>query len=325
MNKKFKITLTVAAVLVVAGALAFVIGMSILGWDFARLDGAEYTAMNYAVQSENEVTRVELDVDSFPIEISRGDAVALDYYDASNSDVSVACENGVLTVREQYKFKPFETGLFGIGRGGRKYRLTLTDEVTASVFKGNNSNVTLIGMTLDELTVESVNAVMVLTDCNIKTLSIDSTNLTLTVKNCELGAITADSVNADVNLIDCNGGNVKIDSTNLDVVVSGSSFTEALFDGTNCGAVVKDGKCDKLTVIGTNGNYRLKNIVTDALSVRATNLDASIELIGDAEEYTVKTHGRDMPPERIGTTDKLIELSGTNNDVKLVFVDDRAL
>lgn len=321
MNKKLKITLAVAATLIVAGVLAFVIGMSSLGWDFNRLDSTEYTAESYAAAADSGVTRVELDVDSFPIEIVKGDAVALDYYKASNSDVIVSCENGVLSVREQYNYMPFKTGLFGFGRSSRKYRLTLTDGVTECFVKGGNGNITLVGMNFDELDIASTNTRIVLSDCDIRSFSVDCTNLTMIVKNCKLGTVVADGTNADIEIIGCNGDGASISGTNLDIVVSGSSFAQTTIDGTNCGVVVKDGTYDKLSVVGTNGDYRLKNIFTDALKVRATNLDAVIEINGKAAEYTVKTHGRGMPPERIGSTDKTIELSGTNNDVKLIFTE----
>lgn len=319
MNKKLKITLAVAINLVVIGVLVFVIAMSVLGWDFTKLDSTEYTAKNYAVGDNVEVKRVELDVDTFPIDIVRGDAVTLDYYEASNSEVTVACENGVLKVREKYNWSPFETGMFNIGRSSRKYKLTLTDGIDVVNVKGVNGDLRLDGMTFAELNFNSTNGDLRLVDCTVETLTVDCTNATVSLKNSELGTVTVDGLNADAEMIGCTGGSVSIDSTNLDVAVMGSSFGDVAIDGTNSDVVVTDAVIDNLTIDGTNGGYILKNITVNALTLRATNLDARIEIAGRTTDYTVNTHGRDLPANRVGVTDKLIELSGTNNDVVLLF------
>lgn len=277
--KRISKILAVSATVLVIGIVVWVIGMSIIGWDFSKLDTTEYTARSYAC--EDEVKSISVSLSSFPLTVKRGERVSLDYYEADNSEVSVTEKNGVLSVVENYKYKPFSSGLFEVGRTSHKFTLTVVSGVKLEI-KGNNSDISITDIELEQFSMNSTNAAMRFTRVQFGKLNIRATNCDITLNGCKASAMT-------------------VKSTNLDITAKNCEFTSVALDGTNV-------------------DCELEMIKLDILSLGAVNLDADIKIVGNANEYTVKANGRGMPANRTGTTDKLIKLSGTNNDVNLKFV-----
>lgn len=278
MKRTSKILAVGAAVLII-GIVVWVIGMSIIGWNFSRLDNAKYTARSYAC--EDEVKSISITISSFPLTVKKGDRVSLDYYEADNSEVFVEEKDGVLSVVENYKYRPFSGGLFNVGRISHKFTLTVVSGTKLEI-KGNNSDVSIEDTDFDEF-------------------SMNSTNADIRFTRVQFGKLNIKATNCDIELNGCKASDMTVKSTNLDITAKNCEF-------------------DSVEVDGTNVDCELESLRLDTLSVMAVNLDADIEIVGNQSEYTVKTTGRGMPANRTGTTDKLIKLSGTNNDVNLKFV-----
>lgn len=281
------------------GVLLFVAGMSALDWDFYKLDTTTYTAKNFTPAPEQTVTRVELDVDSFPVTVTVGDALALSYFEAGDSNVSVTCEDGVLKVKEDYTYRFMKNSWFNFGRLKRKYELTLPQGVEI-VLVGSSGDVTLNGLQLGDLAVNSANLDLILRDCTFQSLTVESAN-------------------ADIELYNCTGGKVSAEGVNLDFEAQGCAFASLYVKGTNADVELVDVTAPAMEIRGTNADFALENIRTDALTVHGTNLDAHIIINGAKADYTIVTSGRDLPDEQTGATDKRIALSGTDNDVTLRF------
>lgn len=285
--------------LLVVGVIVFAIGMSALKWDFWRLDTTTYTAKEYTPVGDAPVSRVELDVDSFPVVITQGETAKLSYYEASDSEVEVTYADGVLKIKEDYSFNLLKNSWFQLGRLKHKYELTLPNGVDLTL-AGKNGDFTVRDATEINLAIDVANADIEFVNCGITQLDIKATN-------------------ADVELTNCTGGAVRIDATNLDLEVEGCRFDSLYAKGTNNDTEVKNTTATQMEVRGTNGDYSLKNITVDTLIVHATNLDASILIAGARAEYTISASGRGMPADQTGSSDKSVTLSGTNNDVKLRF------
>ncbi|MDE6618210.1 MAG: DUF4097 domain-containing protein [Clostridiales bacterium] len=278
MKRTSKILAVGLAVLII-GVVVWVIGMSIIGWDFSRLDNTEYTAQSYAC--ENDVKSINVSLSSFPLIVKKGERVSLDYYEADNSEVFVEEKDGVLSVVEKYQYRPFSSGLFNIGRGSHKFTLTVVSGAKLEI-NGHNSDISI-------------------EDADIEDFSMHSTNASIRFTRVQFGKLKIKSTNCDITLNGCKASDMAVKSTNLDITAKNCEF-------------------DSVEVDGTNVDCELEMLKLNMLSLDAVNLDADIEIIGNVNEYTVKTSGHGMPANRTGTTDKLIKLSGTNNDVDLKFV-----
>ncbi|MDE7405884.1 MAG: DUF4097 domain-containing protein [Clostridiales bacterium] len=278
MKRTSKI-LAVGATVLIIGVIVWVIGMSIIGWNFSRLDNAKYTARSYAC--EDDVKSISISLSSFPLTVKQGERVSLDYYEVDNSEVFVEEKDGVLSVVENYKYRPFSGGLFNIGRRSHKFTLTVVSGAKLEI-KGNNSDISI-------------------EDIDFEEFSMNSTNAAIRFTRVQFGKLNIKATNCDIKLNGCQAPDATIKATNLDVTVKNCEF-------------------DSVGIDGTNVDCELERVKLDTLSLDAVNLDADIEIVGNASEYTVKASGRGLPANRTGTTDKLIKLSGTNNDVTLKFV-----
>lgn len=299
MNKAWVKWLFGAAALILAGGIVFVVAMSSLNWDFYKLDTTEYEAKTFAASEleSNQIRAVELKVDSFPVTVTSGDALTLNYYEASDSEVAVTVENDVLKVNETYNYNFFTSSWFNFGRFKKKYELTVPNGMLIN-FSGTNSSLNLTGITAQNITVKSTNADIKLTDCNIENVVISSAN-------------------CDTELNGCTVKNAQINSTNLDLEIRSSNIEKLESSGTNSDVEMRDTESLEINLHATNADFTLSGITVNTLSLRGTNLDANVLIRGVREEYTVETHGRELPSAQTGTTDKKITLRGTNNSVKL--------
>lgn len=297
--KRTKKLLLAATLLVVLGLVAFIVGMSVLDWNFNRLDATEYTAKSFAAEND-AIKRVNLDVNSFPIEIKTGNAVSLDYYEATNSDVSVSTDGDTLKVVEKYKFMPFKTGLFTVSRNSHKFVLTVPNDI--------------------ELTISGVNSMLNADGISFAELKLNVTNLTMDFSDCSFGDVSVNTTNFDLSYVRCSARSLNVDCTNADISIGDCTISELTVDGTNTDVVIERSLISKLYLDGTNGDYELKSLTVDDLSLSAVNLDADVEISGNKSDYTITVDGDDLPHEQTGTTDKKIYLEGVNCDVDLKFV-----
>lgn len=299
MKKAVRNVLIIGASVFAAGVLIFIIGMSAIKWDFTRLDATEYTERSYsAAESDEEITSIDIDVSSFAVEIKSGDAVSLDYYEASDSEVTVAAENGVLKIIEKREAKNwFIRGIFGVGRMDKKYVLTVPSGLPLGV-KGNSTRITLSGIETEKLDVDCTNASLLLSDCKIAAINIDSTNLTVVVD---------DTVVTEL----------KVCATNTSIRAKSSQLHSVIADGTNFTVDFTDAVCGAFMADGTNITCKFDSVSVDTLALDGTNVKAKLEIKGDRSEYTVVTDGE---TEQVGSTDKRLAFDGTNIRLELDFV-----
>lgn len=312
---------TAAATLLVAGAALFVIGMFVLDWDFKRLDVSEYTAKTYAVESADDVGSVEIEISTFPLNIVRGDEFKLDYYEATGSEVFVDTVDGTLKLVEKFKYDPFATGMFNIGRGEHKYVLTLPHCADITV-KGVNCTISVSDIRIGDLRADVDNLDIDLANVDIAgDAYVRSVNLGVDLNNVSAHSVDFSCVNLDGEFNGCEFDKATVRATNADVSVSGSKIGELDAHATNIDAYMERTVCETCAVSGTNADITLKTLSVDRLSVKGKNLSANIEIAGIRSEYSVITKGNGMPPMQFGSTDKTVDLEGGNSNVKLEFTE----
>lgn len=306
-----------AVALVICGLIVFIIGMSLLDWNFKKLDVTKYTAVDF-VPTE-DVSEIKLDIDSFPIKIVRGDETRLDYYNASNSKVSVSVNDGVLEIVEKRSYNPFKYGLFNFGRMDHPYILTVSNATELS-FGGNNADISFIDVEFEKVNIDIKNLDADFLRCSIDKLDIRSDNSNLDIDRCTITEIKVDADNSDIEISDCNGSIAGIKTINSSISFYRGNFSELSVTTVNSDISFERTSSQIIDLRATNADISLERVTVDYLTVLSTNLSADIEIVGKRSEYTIECNGRDMPKENTGSTNKKIKLSGTNNDVELKFV-----
>ena len=299
MNKTLRNFLIAGAAVFAAGAVVFVIGMSALKWDFSRLDATEYKHCAYsAAESGDSVTAAEIDVQSFGVVIESGDGIALDYYEASDSEVTVGVENGVLKITEKQKPASwFTRGAFSFGRIKYKYVLTVPSGLPLNV-KGATAEITMNSIETEKLDIDCTNLSMTFSDCTVSSLKINSTNLHVSFVNTEVSEFRANSTN----------NNIKARGSRLNSIVADGTNVDFDFVDTECGTVISD---------GTNVKFVFDSVKVDKVTLSGTNVNAKLGIKGDRREYTVVNDGE---IQQTGNTDKRLSFDGTNVRLELNFI-----
>lgn len=318
MKKSLKKLLIVGGAFSAVGIIIMLIGFASIGWDPKKLDAAEYTAKTYTAPSDMNISRVEIDVASFPVVVTGGDGVALDYYEASDSVVSVTDDDGVLKITEKHTYNPFKSGVFNL-RFDRKYMLTVNSGMQFDI-KSRNGNIVFDGLESEEFGLNVSNADVIFKGCSVDNLDIESSNADIEFEGCKLGDVAIDVTNCHMRVTDTSGKDLTVKSTNLNARFIRSAFDNLSLDSINLDCNVTSGEYASIVMRGTNTDVDIENVVADRVDISGANLDADIVISGDFAEYSVQTQGKNMPSDRVGNTDKIIKLSGTNNDVTLKFV-----
>ncbi len=319
MKTRTKICL-IAAMLCVGGIILFFIGMSTLGWNFTRLDCTRYTAKSYALEKTEAVDRVEVSVSSFPIDIVNGDSLKLEYYEASNSVVTVERVGGTVKIIEEYKYNPFVSGLFSLGRSSHRFVLTVPTGIKQINAYGANCGISVQGLELDILRMEVTNLDLDLKSVNVDAIDISSTNTAVSFDSVTTYDLALTSVNLDMDMTSCSVDTASVHATNIDMDATRSDFVSMKVSGTNLDVDCIRVDTKSFDMDGTNVGFSSEMLAVDKLTVKGVNLDADIEINGAKQDYSIVTDGKNLPNEQQGTTDKSITLKGTNNSVDLKFV-----
>lgn len=319
MKKSVRIFCIVAAVCAAAGIIVWLIGMSAIGWDFTRLDGTKYTASSYA--ATQEIKKIDVKLDTFPIKVMRGESVSLEYYEATGSTVTVTDDDGVLEIKEDYKYDPFKVGFFNFSKSEHAYVLTVTDGVEFD-FTGSSSAVTFENMQFTSLAIKSTNSALMFVNTTVEALDIVATNAAVNMNDCTVGDITVKSTNLNIVINRTAGNKLIATATNLHADIDNCEFASASLTATNIDIDANSLTVADLSVSGINVNcdiHTLKGMY--ALYIKGTNISADIVISGIQAEYSFDMHGKNLPSNSVGSTDKKITVYGTNNDVKLKFVE----
>lgn len=317
MKKITRNLLISGAVIFAVGVAVFIIGMSALKWDFTRLDATEYTERAYVQAEGEQITSVKISVDSFGVVINSGESVSLDYYEASNSEVSVEVTDGVLNIVETRTNRGwFENGIFNIGRMNRKFVLTVTSGLPIEV-GGTSTSVDMSGIETDKIEADCTNVTMKLSDCKISTLRVHSTNAHINMAACELGIFDVHSTNTSMQFDNSTCSELSVDSTNISVAAVKSTMSSASFDGTNVNLAFEDTSGGSLYADGTNTRCELDGITVNRLTLNGTNLTSRVSIRGNESEYTVTVDGdvaSGADPE------KTVTIDGVNIKSELKFI-----
>lgn len=319
MKKALRRILIIATIFVAAGLAIWIIGMSVLGWDFERLDTTTYTAKQYSAGESAPITHIIIDVDSYPIQVTRGESVELKYYESTDSDVTITEEKGVLRVHERYRFDPFKNGMFNVGRSSHKYLLAVVSGVTFDI-TSNNGDVTFDGVDFETFEIDSTNLNLTFNDCHIGSMDVHATNADIELKQCTVNTVAVRGSNHDITLKNCKGASARFTGTNATVEATDCEYDSFSVDSTNPDVNITRGTYGTIKLHGTNGDFALKRVKAEIIDLSATNLDADVSILGIASEYSISSSGKHLPSSRTGSTNKKISFKGTNNDVELKFV-----
>lgn len=246
---KVKKVIIASVVILLVGIVFGVAGMSLLGWNFKKLDTNEYIEKTYEVSDEQTITSVRVST-SFPLRVKSGETFAMTYYETDDSVPEIACNEGEFTFTESHrndwwKFFRFYT---------KTVELTVPSG-TAVIISTANAELTLENMQLQNVQVNAANTYIAMVNCTGTTFTVDSANLDLRLTACTFDSLVVNATNVKTTLNGSTFARVAFDSANL--TLHADLFTAPRLGIHAVNATVK------ATLVGAQSEY---NITTDKIN-----------------------------------------------------------
>lgn len=277
MKRSAKIWLILAAVLVLAGSLSFVMIMSKQKWDFTMVGNVK------SVESEFEITEpfrnisIRSDTEKILIRKSRDGKFRVLFTEPEYIEPSVSVQNGTLMV-------------------SRTDNRSWTDRIGFSFGMDSYISVDLPEGSYGALSIEEdTGTVIVEKDFTFDRVDIADTTGDVFCKASSNGSIRIAANTGDIYVLDISAESVVVSVTTGGVLLDGVSCTEDLTVTVDTGrAILNNISCRNFLTTGDTGNLSVEKLnASGTISVERTTGDVAI-LASDAGELNIVTDTGDV-------------------------------
>ena len=298
------------------GALLFLIGFSIAGFDIRALGNIQIVEKSYEENTDNPITNLSLDMDTTDIKLVFDDSltgVKMQYPQKQNkrgkniNTVTVAETENTLTVKE-------------------------TENFTPSIFNFTSATLTLRLPTVRtyDLTIKTATGDIVIPQGDFNSLSLKATTGDITLSNAKANDLNINVTTGDVRMQSVSvNGEALIETTTGDITLSNAIIAENLSITVTTGDVkISETLTAKtLSVQTTTGDLKGKTAFIDAekINISTTTGEVTAKLIGAYTDYSVSVKTR-TGDSNIGTNldytqnaPRSLTVKTTTGDIKIYF------
>lgn len=276
MNLTAKIWLTVAAALILLGAILFTVAMSASGWDLNKLGTVTYTTNTY--EPGGDFQNISIDVDTTEIELVPADdgTCKVVCFEDEKIKHSVSVQNGTLTIKTVDTRKWYEHISLSFGKPKLTVYLPQTEYGSLAV-KTDTGDMTIP----EALSFESLSIKGDTCDVNCFASARESVEIDLST-----GAITLEGVTA---------GQMKLTTDTGRIRVRRAAVSEHIRIETDTGRVtLEDCSCNDLDAKSDTGSITLENVVASGkFEIESDTGDVALTN-SDAAEISVQTDTGDV-------------------------------
>lgn len=277
MSKITKIWLIVAASLVLVGSVIFAGVMTVLKWDFLKLDTSKFETNTHIITEAFDGISINTKTADINVVVTDGECKVV-CYEQSKAKHSVSVENGTLTVKVDDQRKWYNhIGIFNFK----------TPKITVYLPEGQYGAVRISDNTGNVQIHAGLSFQNVEVDANTGDVSV----LASVTDNLEVGVSTG-----DISVENLSAGGLQITASTGDITVKSVDCTgDAKLNVSTGDISLSDVTCKSITSSGSStGDISLKNvIVSGTLSIKTSTGD--INLNGcDAQELFMITDTGDV-------------------------------
>lgn len=316
MKKKGRISLFAVSCLVLGGVL-FVIGMSVLDWNFLRLDSNDWVKGTY-VSEEEVASLASLDIALTDADLElvfeeERTEISVEYEQCDNAPMEIELKeeegNAGLTVHQRRKFVLFKMFDFHTAQ----VKVYLPKSVGNASISVTNGEITVSGGNAEKFEVSAVNA-----DIKISAL-------------VALGEISVKNTNGDIELssvsVEDSGGIMRVTAFNGSIRPDKIRAADMEIKNTNGTIYGKHVVAADMRCTNVNGSINLESAHADDMHFSNVNGAVKVMLTGKREDYTIRcnsVNGKVKEPNRDGG-EYLFECSTTNGNISLTFLKAEAV
>ena len=257
MNKTKKIWLVIATLLVVLGSITFLVVMSVLKWDFDKLNTSNYVTNTYNVQDEFRSISIDLKISDVKFKLAEDGKCRVECIEEEKSKHNVFVKDNTLFVEVNEDKAWYE--YIGINIGSPKITIYLDkSEYEELLIKVSTGGINLS-----------------------KDLEFDSVDL-----SSSTGSISVDEVNAGTLKLKTSTGKINVSN----VVCEGDVNIKVSTGNTK----LTNFKCKNLSSSGSTGDITLSNVIADeTFKIERDTGDIRLEA-SDAESIYLETDTGDI-------------------------------
>lgn len=274
--RKTKISLIVATVAILLGAIIFAGAMSTINWNFEELSTVKMQTKEHEINDTFSEISVISNTADILFAISDDGKCKVVCYEETKLSHDVCVENNALTITVKNERRWIDYIGFNFSTPSVTVYLPASEYGTLKV-KSNTSDVTLT-----------------------ENLKLDTIDIKVNTGNVKCGASATGDVKIEASTGDIDLSNASAGS--VDLTVSTGKITA---NGINCDgditvtvstgkSFIRDVECKNLTTTGNTGNITLEDVIASGkLSINRTTGDVKIES-SDAGEIMIKTDTGDV-------------------------------
>ncbi len=297
MMKKTKWWLTLASMLVVVGAIAFIAALASSGWDFSKINTAEYETNTYEIEesfSNISISTIDADVNILP---SDDDKCKVVCFGKANEKHQPEVVDGTLTLTLPEASKWYER-IF-LFRNYAKITLYLPQ---------NEYNELLVKVTSGDVKIEK--------DFYFDKVTVNSTTGDILCFASAKSLIKIDLTTGDVNLKSLTSGAIEITVTSGDIDLSSLTVDADIYVKTTTGDTEFENVCCKNIISdGGSGDVSLDDVIaSEVITVERTTGDIEFERC-DAAELSIKTTTGDVEGNLL--SDKIFVVKTTTGNIRV--------
>lgn len=287
-----------------AGVAVFITGMSILDWDFKKLNGANYVENNNTF--EEKISSLKIRAEKQNIMIKRGgDKLSVKYYQSEYETFELKEEDGVFIINQKsIRNKKWWLNFFNI------YSLNC---ITLTV--PNDCDLSVEIVTSDGY----VN----LEKGNYANVNIATSNGTIGLENFKAQNLNLTTKNGRINLEDGNFESAMLVTSNSPIILENNTASYINATTTNSSVTCEDCKITELTASSTNSSMKVENFVGEILSLQTTNAKVNISE-ADVDNVRVQTTNGSIWFEIDKAQNLSFKTSNASIKGKIYFVDKNA-
>jgi len=275
MSESGKFWMFLALILILTGCIVFLVGMSLLNWDFTKISTLQFESKTFALNESFQ--DIKIDVDTADVELLRckeGEGSVL-CYEEKNAKHSVEVRDGTLVIKVHDERKWYDR--IGFSFESPKITVLIPAGVSSLSIDGNTGNVLLP----DTLGFHSINVSQSTGSVSCKSDASESILIRTSTGKIEMSDVTCGSMELSVST-----GNIRLAKVNCSDEAKISLSTGDLF--------VSDFQAERFVTHGSTGDVKMENSVfADKLLIQRTTGDVAFEKC-DASDVRINTDTGDV-------------------------------
>ena len=283
--------LLITLALFVIGAIAFVLPLSLNGWDFSLLNSQKCVENTYEIDETFGGVSISVNESDITIATTDDGTARAEIKDRESVSYSVRVIEGILTVSYTEE-KRWSNHIFNFGGYHPEIKLFIPGgEYSSLSIENDTGNVSVP----EDITLGTANVSLTTGDISYKAstagdVTVKASTGDITVSDCTLGSLTATATTGRIGVYRTTvSGEGVFEVSTGDVVIEDSSFTSVSSVGRTSDLSVSGGSVtEELQVKRTTGNVKLSSLVVGSLSVKCSTGDVLFDNFDAIGEITVE-------------------------------------